>query len=319
MLKGINLQLFAEPNAVTEKTGDDQVSDQGSQAEVVTTEATTETTKETTEQTDTTATETDVSTETKAEGEQTDTAKQTKEENSFFKSMRIKAEKEAEAKYKKQLEDEVAKKVNEQVTEFKNKLAPVLPDGYEDVDEYLKSLDEDTTTEELETAEEVVTEEVKKDNPTLDETQIEEIVAKKLEAIPEFKAMQEQKAKDTEDKFIIDSFEEVKSKFADVKTADDVPLDVWEMWQLGKNGRTLISCMKEYRYENDIEKAKVKGAAAIKSQINSVAHTGAVGGGSNTAVHIEEETQVPPETQTMLAKAGIPKDKWAEYYKKYHR
>ena len=248
----------------------------------------------------------------KSEEGENATPKQTKEENSFFKHMRERAEKEAEAKTKKQIED------------FKAKIQKCLPDGYTDVDEYLNNIGDSSEEEEVEETEDVeetptAIPQIKQEQPTFDDKKIEELVAKKLESIPELQEIKIAKEKEKEDKFIISSFEELRAKFPQIKTPNDVPIGVWELWQVGKSGRSLVSCMKEHSYDYDIKKAKEKGAAVAKSQINSVAHTGVINGGSNTNVKIEEEVSVPPETQKMLAMTGIPKSKWVEYYKKYHK
>lgn len=254
------------------------------------------------------------------------THKQTKEENAFFKHMRVKAEKEAEAKF------------NEQMEGFKAKLKKVLPDGYEDVDEFLSNLtadeisdamDELDNEEETKAGETKPKAEVKSEETTpagITEEQLDALIAKRLESDPRMKKFfeaeatkQQEEEQSKQDKYIVDSFEEVKTKFEDIKTAEDVPLEVWELWQLGQSGRSLLSCMKEYRYDHDVEKAKNKGAAIAKGQANSVAHTGLVNGGSGGTVQIQEEVEVPIETQAMLKKAGIPKDKWVAYYQKYHR
>ena len=255
-------------------------------------------------------------------------SKQTKEENAFYKAMRQKAEKEAEAKISKQVE------------ELKSKIKKCLPDGYTDVDEYLNSIIEESIEEESIDEQESVEQEPVEQEPIeasetipledkevlttapatiFDEKKIEELVAKKLENIPELQEIKKAKKKEEEDKFIISSFEELRLKFPQIKTPNDVPIGVWELWRVGKSGRSLVSCMKEHSYDYDIEKATQKGAAVVKAQINSVAHTGVINSGSNTNVTIEKEVSIPPETQKMLAKTGIPKDKWLEYYKKYHR
>jgi len=298
----INLQLFADNVEPTV----DQVSVESSQ--------------ESTEEPGTA--EPEVSTETKSEGEESATPKQTKEENSFFKTMRIKAEKEAEAK----ADATIKEKVEEELKRFKSKLVPVLPDGYADVDEYLNSLDETSTKEELDVAEKAVKQEAKKENPTLDEKTIEAIVAKRLEAIPEIQALRTKETEDKkklekekEDAFVVQSYEEMKEKFPDIKKPEDVPFEVWGLWNEGKNNRSLISCMKEHRYDQDLEKAKQKGVATVKGQQNSVAHTGKVNAGGGGTTQIEDPVQVPPETQKMLENVGIPKAKWADYYRKYHK
>jgi hypothetical protein len=301
-----------------------QVSAEGSQE----TEVLVTATSENIDSADVTNTETASSTvpikdgeEEKSETSESATHKQSKEENAFFKHMRVKAEKEAEDKYNKQMED------------FKSKLKTVLPDGYEDVDEFLSNLSDDDFQEEdtdasLETeSEQHQPKEKSNDNNFgLTEEQIDEIIAKKLENNPRLKKIieaeerkEKEAAQSAQDKYIIDNYNEVVSKFEDIKTAEDIPLDVWEMWQLGNNGRSLLSCMKEYRYEHDIEKAKDKGAAIIKGQANSVAHTNTVNGSDGGSATIQNDVEIPIETQKQLRKAGIPEEKWGAYYKKYHR
>ena len=299
----INLQLFAD-DAVTEPTGDGQVGDQGSQE----TTAATETAEETVEP--------------KGEEEESATPKQSKEENSFFRTMRIKAEKEADAK----LETRLGEKVAEELKKFKERLAPVLPDGYSDVDEYLSSIDENSTKADLDTAGEATTEAVKKETPAFDEKTIDAIVAKRIEAIPEIKALREKEAndrarleKDKDDEIVVKSFEDLKVRFPDIKRPEDVPFEVWGLWKEGKSGRNLISCMKEHRYDNDISKARLKGEAVAKGQTNSVAHTGKVATGGGGTTQIEDPIQVPKETFDMMKRNGIPVGKIPDYYRKYHK
>lgn len=304
MPKIINLQLFAD-NVETVEPGGDQVSVESSQ--------------ETTGAPENSATE--ETAEPKGEEEESATPKQSKETNSFFKTMREKAEREVAAQY----EDKLKEKVEEELKKFKDKLAPVLPDGYADVDEYLNSIDGDPAKEETDNAK-AATQEAKKENLPFDESMIDAIVAKRIEAIPEIKALKTKEAddkkrleKEADDALVVESFQKMMEKFPDIKKPEDVPFEVWGLWQEGKTGRSLISCMKEHRYDNDLEKAKQKGVAVAKGQQNSVSHTGKVNTGTGGTTEIDNQVQVPAETQTMMEKAGIPRGKWTEYYMKYHK
>jgi hypothetical protein len=44
-----------------------------------------------------------------------------------------------------------------------------------------------------------------------------------------------------------------------------------------------------------------------------------VNGSDGGSATIQNDVEIPIETQKQLRKAGIPEEKWGAYYKKYHR
>ncbi len=194
-----------------------------------------------------------------------------------------------------------AKEADELKTKL-DKLSKALPDGYGSIDEFLEALDSPQN----------YTPAVEKD--TVDETKVSEIVKKIIDNAPEIKSFKEEHR----NRFLVDSFNAAQKAFSDIKKAEDIPLEVWEAWDEGKSGRTLVSHLKEYRYDGDIQKARQQGASQATAQVMSKDHLNQVQGTQSKTEY--DDIVVPDETRKMLERVGI-KDpqKQKEAYKKYHR
>lgn len=187
----------------------------------------------------------------------------------------------------------------EEYKEKLEKLSTRLPEGYDSIDDFLNELNEDST----ESTEDISA------TGQLDKDKIKKIV----EELPEIQEVRKSKY----NAFLVDNFRLVQQSFPDIKEPLDIPNEVWNMWNEGKSGRTLLSVMKEHRYDTDIVKAKQQGVNQAKANIMSTAHTSKVIG-TPPASDFEGVT-VDAETEAMLTKAGIPKEKHKMYYQKYHR
>jgi hypothetical protein len=213
----------------------------------------------------------------------------------------------AEMRRKAKLADDYEKKVKDYESKFEKISKKALPEGYTTVDEYLEFLDG---------LDEVpFTPEKQPTKPAIDENKIIEAVMKRVEENPTMKAVQ----KERQDRFLVNSFTEAQKAFPDIKKPEDIPLAVWEAWDEGKSKRTLLSHLKEHRYDSDIETARKTGANQVKATVMSTAHTAQVNG--TTTVSDYENVIVPDAVRRNLELVGIkdPLKQKMAYFKHGHR
>jgi CRISPR/Cas system-associated endonuclease/helicase Cas3 len=195
----------------------------------------------------------------------------------------------AEMRRKAKLADDLLKENEGYKSKFEKINKKALPEGYKSVDEYLEyldGLDEVPFTPEPE-------------KPAIDENKIIDAILKKVTDLPVIKSVQ----KERQDRFLVNSFSEAQKAFTDIKKPEDIPLDVWNAWDEGKSNRTLLSHLKEYRYDMDIENARKTGANQAKATVMSTAHTAQVNG-ANAASEYDNVT-VPDEVRKNLERVGI--------------
>lgn len=195
----------------------------------------------------------------------------------------------AEMRRKAKLADDYEKKVKDYETKIEKLTKKALPEGFASLDEYLESLDK---SDELPFTPEP-------EKPAIDENKIIDAILKKVTDLPVIKSVQ----KERQDRFLVNSFSEAQKAFPDIKKPEDIPLDVWNAWDEGKSNRTLLSHLKEYRYDTDIENARKTGANQAKATVMSTAHTAQVNG-TNTASEYDNVT-VPDEVRKNLERVGI--------------
>lgn len=187
----------------------------------------------------------------------------------------------AEMRRKAKLADDYEKKVKDYESKFEKIGKKALPEGYKSVDEYLEYLD---TLDEPEKPAEKPAE-----TPVIDENKIIDALLKKVTDLPVIKSVQ----KERQDRYLVNSFTEAQKVFPDIKKPEDIPLDVWNAWDEGKSNRTLLSHLKEYRYDMDIENARKTGANQAKATVMGTAHTAQVNGANAAS---EYDNVVVPET-----------------------
>jgi len=218
----------------------------------------------------------------------------------------------AELRRKAELADRLTKENEGYKSKFDKLAKKALPEGFSSVDEYLEYLENIGEAPE--------TPETQYDTPEaeVDEKKIFDILTKKIDEKVNEHPLIKEAAKERKDRFLVNSFKDVQKAFTDIRKAQDIPEEVWKAWDEGKSKRTLLSHLKEYRYDTDVENARKTGANQAKATLMSTSHTAQVNG-ANAAAEYENVT-VPVETQRQLEKAGI-KDplKQKMYYQKYHR
>ena len=183
----------------------------------------------------------------------------------------------AEMRRKAKLADDLLKENEGYKSKFEKISKKALPEGYKTVDEYLEYLDglDEVTPE-------------KPVQPAIDENKIIEAVMKKVAENPVIKSVQ----KERQDRFLVNSFTEAQKAFPDIKKPEDIPVEVWNAWDEGKSKRTLLSHLKEHRYDSDIENARKSGANQVKATVMSTAHTAQVNG---TAAASEYDNIIVPD------------------------
>lgn len=196
----------------------------------------------------------------------------------------------AEMRRKAKLADDLLKENEGYKSKFEKISKKALPEGYSSVDEYLEYLD---GIDEVHFAPE------EQAKPVIDENKIIDAILKKVTDLPVIKSVQ----KERQDRFLVNSFTEAQKMFTDIKKPEDIPLDVWNAWDEGKSNRTLLSHLKEYRYDTDIENARKTGANQAKATVMSTAHTAQVNG-ANAASEYDNVT-VPDEVRKNLERVGI--------------
>jgi hypothetical protein len=216
----------------------------------------------------------------------------------------------AEMRRKAKLADDLLKENEGYKSKFeKLSQKSVLPEGYESIDDYIENyIDKmDEIPFMPETSKEA-------DKPSIDKNIISEIVKSVINEHPVLKQAQ----KTQQDTFLVGSFKKAQEVFQDIKKAEDIPIEIWDAWDEGKSGRTLLSHLKEYRYDTDIENAKKSGASQAKATIMSTAHTAQVNGANSATDY--DNVIVPDKIKKNLELVGI-KDplKQKMYYKKHNR
>ena len=197
----------------------------------------------------------------------------------------------AEMRRKAKLADDLQKENEGYKSKFEKISKKALPEGYASVDEYLEYLDG---------LDEVpFTPEAKPAQPAIDEKKIIEAVMGKINEHPILKQAQ----KTQQDTFLVNSFKEAQKAFPDIKKPEDIPVEVWDAWDEGKSKRTLMSHLKESRYDTDIENARKTGANQVKATVMSTAHTAQVNG--TTTVSDYDNVVVPDAVRRNLELVGI--------------
>ncbi|MDD5064937.1 MAG: hypothetical protein PHQ35_09320 [Phycisphaerae bacterium] len=212
----------------------------------------------------------------------------------------------AELRRKAKLTDDLLKENEGYKSKFEKIGKKALPEGYKTVDEYLEYIDG---------LEEVpFTPETPEQKPVIDKNAISEIVKSVINEHPVLKQAQ----KTQQDTFLVNSFKKAQESFPDIKKPEDIPVEVWDAWNEGKSNRTLLSHLKEYRYDKDIVEARKTGANQATATVMSTAHTAQVNGANAASDY--DNVVVPVETIRQLEQIGI-KDplKQKMYFKKYHR
>ena len=197
----------------------------------------------------------------------------------------------AEMRRKAKLADDLLKENEGYKSKFEKISKKALPEGYSTVDEYLEYLDG---------LDEVpFTPEPEKARPAFDENKIIEAVMKKVSENPIIKSVE----KERQDRFLVNTYTEAKKAFPDIKKPEDIPIEVWEAWDEGKSKRTLLSHLKESRYDTDIEAAKKAGANQVTSTVMSTAHTSKVNGSTTTSEY--DNVIVPDKVRKNMELLGI--------------
>jgi len=204
--------------------------------------------------------------------------------------------------------DEYKKKLDEYEKKME-RLQKGIPEGFGSLDEYLEALENDFIEAPKPPAQ-----------PTIDSDKIVETVLSKVRDLPAIKQSEQERR----DRFLVENFSTVQGKFTDVKKAEDIPVEVWNAWDEGKSGRTLLSHMKEYRYDNDIEQARKTGSNESRAQAMGVAHTSQVQG-TNTG-NDYDNVVVPDSVRQQMMRNPLLKKKIEtdpnyikRAYKNYHR
>lgn len=209
--------------------------------------------------------------------------------------------------------DEYEQKINEYEKErkewetAKNKLVKRLPDGFNSIEEYITSIED----EDYEEPEKPV-----QKKPVQKVEDVDKIVDQKLNSY-----FEKQQKKNEEDTFIVKNVEQA-FKFLDVNEVPKIPQTAlakfFKLVDAGLRDFNLVDIIKAERYDNDLPKAKEEGTNKAKSQVMSVAHTGQVQGTNAKTEY--DDINVPQEVRNQLSRNGITdRLKQNMYYKKYHR
>jgi hypothetical protein len=227
---------------------------------------------------------------------------QSKDENSYFAAARRRAEKEFQEKLEKEktrIEAEAKKKAR---AEIEIDLKDALPEGYNSLDEYLNRKPWSAGNVE----------------PKFDTDLVKKVVEEAVSPLlTDYQTRKEHAETEKKNRYLVDEYTKAQKLFPDIKKPDDIPKDVWLEWNEGATGRSLISHLKEYRYDNDIRITKEKTLKEKIAQEKGLEHVTQVQGTNKT--EDTEHIQLDEATINSLKAVGIPKDKWQFYAKKYYK
>jgi hypothetical protein len=216
----------------------------------------------------------------------------------------------AELRRKAKLADDLLKENEGYKSKFDKLTKKALPEGFSSVDDYLDYLESiGVDTEQVAKPEE---------KPAVDSKKIIEELSKTIDAKVNDHPLIKQAEKERQDRFLVNSFKEAQKLFPDIQKASDIPKEVWTAWDEGKSKRSLVSHLKEHRYDTDVENAKKTGANQAKATVMSTAHTAQVNGTNAAAEY--DNVVVPDVIKKNMELMGI-KDpmKQKMYYSKHKR
>jgi hypothetical protein len=215
----------------------------------------------------------------------------------------------AELRRKAELADGLLKENGEYKSKFEKLAQKALPEGFATVDEYLEYLENMN----MESAEQPSTQ-----KPAIDEKKIFDVLSKQIDTKVSEHPLIKAAEKERQDRFLVTSFKEAQKVFKDIQKAEDIPEEVWKAWDEGKSKRTLLSHLKEHRYDSDVESARKSGENKATATVMSTAHTAQVNGANKPAEY--DNVIVPEAVRRNLELVGV-KDPLQQKmaYVKYHR
>jgi hypothetical protein len=213
----------------------------------------------------------------------------------------------AELRRKAELADNLLKENDGYKSKFEKLAQKALPEGFATVDEYLEYLENSELAEQASTQ-----------KPAIDERKIFDVLSKQIDTKVSEHPLIKAAEKERQDRFLVTSFKEAQKVFKDIQKAEDIPEEVWKAWDEGKSKRTLLSHLKEHRYDTDVESARKSGANQATATVMSTAHTAQVNGANAPAEY--DNVIVPEAVRRNLELVGV-KDPLQQKmaYVKYHR
>jgi hypothetical protein len=214
----------------------------------------------------------------------------------------------AELRRKAEMADNLMKENEGYKTKLDKLTKKALPEGFSSVDDYLEYLESIGETPEI----------TQPEKPVVDEGKIYEVLTKKIDEKVNEHPLIKAAEKERKDRFLVNSFKEAQKVFPDIKEAKDIPEEVWKAWDEGKSKRSLLSHLKEHRYDTDVESARKTGANQAKATVMGTAHTAQVNGANAAAEY--DNVIVPESVRKNLELVGV-KDPMEQKkaYVKYHR
>lgn len=131
-------------------------------------------------------------------------------------------------------------------------------------------------------------------------------------AIKQAKEYEKVQAKERQDRFLIDSYNELIKEFTDIAKPEDVPADVWRLWRNGESGISLKQAYVAVNYESIATK---KAEAAKQAALNNIQGKEHVRGNGNGTEG--DTTKIPDEVLEMYKKfnPGKSMDEYKAHYK----
>jgi len=201
----------------------------------------------------------------------------------------------AEMRRKAKLADDLLKENEGYKSKFDKLAKKALPEGFSSVDEYLDYLESIGETPE--------TIETQLEKPVVDEKKIFDVLTQKIDEKVNEHPLIKAAEKERKDRFLVNSFKEAQKVFPDIQKAEDIPKEVWLAWDEGKSKRSLMSHLKEHRYDTDVESARKTGANQAKATVMSTAHTAQVNGANAAAEY--DNVIVPEAVRKNLELVGV--------------
>lgn len=118
--------------------------------------------------------------------------------------------------------------------------------------------------------------------------------------------------KSRQDRYLVDSFNELKTEYPDIKDVEDVPSEVWKKWQGGTTGLSLMDSFYLVNRKEIMAKQTDAAKQATLNNIQSKNHVRGNGAGSEI-----DTTTIPDDVLSMYKKfnPGKTMDEYKAHYK----
>lgn len=139
---------------------------------------------------------------------------------------------------------------------------------------------------------------------------VNQLVSQQVQQHPLIQTLAQERA----DKFLVDSYNQVVQEFPDlVKQPEDIPPEAYAKWNDGRNGITLAEAFMLVNKDKVLQRKTAAAKQAALNSVNSKGHIRGSGGGADV-----ETVTIPEETLEMYKRLnpGKSMEEYQRHYKK---